>query len=143
MSCSATIVEDVDPSSITSRTPELGAVGWFSPDDLPETDPEASDVISLIKQVERPAACSFADEALPSPAALATAACGSPVLLVPSQLPLTETSPTGGRLAQLARAPPYKEGVGGSSPSTPTTKHPAITGFFGHAAVSCWSTWWP
>ena len=47
----ATIAEDVDPSSITSRTPELGALGWFSPDDLPETDREAADVISLIKQV--------------------------------------------------------------------------------------------
>ena len=39
------------PVSITVRTPELGAVGWFSPDDLPETDREAADVISLIKQV--------------------------------------------------------------------------------------------
>ena len=47
----ATIVRDVDPSSITIRTPELGAAGWFSPDDLPETDREAGDVISLIKQV--------------------------------------------------------------------------------------------
>ena len=47
----ASIAEDVDPSSITIRTPELGAVGWFSPDDLPETDREAGDVISLIKQV--------------------------------------------------------------------------------------------
>ncbi len=45
------IAEDVDPSSITIRTPELGAVGWFSPDDLPETDREAGDVISLIEQV--------------------------------------------------------------------------------------------
>ena len=45
------IAEDVDPSSITSRTPELGAVGWFPPDYLPETDREAGDVISLIKQV--------------------------------------------------------------------------------------------
>ena len=58
----ATIVGDVDPSSITSRTPELGAVGWFSPDDLLETDREAGDVTSLIKQVEPAAAsCSFAD----------------------------------------------------------------------------------
>ncbi len=45
------IAEDVDPSSITIRTLELGAVGWFSPDDLPETDREAGDVISLIEQV--------------------------------------------------------------------------------------------
>ena len=47
----ATIVGDVDPSSITIRTPELVVVGWFPPDDLPQTDREAGDVISLIKQV--------------------------------------------------------------------------------------------
>ncbi len=47
----ASIAEDVNPSLITIRTPELGAVGWFSPDDLPETDREAGDVTSLIKQV--------------------------------------------------------------------------------------------
>jgi len=52
-----TIVGDVDPSSITSRTPELGAVGWFSPDDLPETDREAGDVISLIEQVRAGGSC--------------------------------------------------------------------------------------
>ena len=45
------IAEDIDPSSITIRTPELGAVGWFSPENLPETDREAGDVISLIEQV--------------------------------------------------------------------------------------------
>lgn len=53
----ASIAEDVDPSSITVRTPELGAVGWFSPDDLPETDREAGDVISLIGQVRAGGSC--------------------------------------------------------------------------------------
>ena len=53
----ATIVGDLDPSSITIRTPELVAVGWFSPDDLPQTDREAGDVISLIKQVRAGGSC--------------------------------------------------------------------------------------
>ena len=53
----ASIAEDVDPSSITIRTPELGAVRWFSPDDLPETDREAGDVFSLIKQVRAGGSC--------------------------------------------------------------------------------------
>jgi len=53
----ATIAEDVDPSSITVRTPELGAVGWFSPDDLPETDRDAGDMISLIEQVRAGGSC--------------------------------------------------------------------------------------
>ena len=53
----ATIVGDVDPSSITIRTPELVAVGWFSPDDLPQTDREAGDVISLITQVRAGGSC--------------------------------------------------------------------------------------
>ncbi|MEO0494211.1 MAG: NUDIX domain-containing protein [Actinomycetota bacterium] len=47
----ASIPDDLDPASITIHSPELGAVGWFAPDALPETDREAGDVFSLIEQV--------------------------------------------------------------------------------------------
>tara|TARA_S200000501_G_scaffold222216_1_gene208418 strand:- start:21 stop:536 length:516 start_codon:yes stop_codon:yes gene_type:complete len=53
----ASITENVDPASITIHTPELSGVGWFSPDDLPETDREAGDVILLIEQVRAGGSC--------------------------------------------------------------------------------------
>lgn len=47
----ASIPDDVDRSTIASRSPELAGVGWFSVDALPVVDREASDVFALIDQV--------------------------------------------------------------------------------------------
>ena len=44
------LLDDIDPDSITVRTHELDAVGWYAPDEPPEIEREAVDVITVIRQ---------------------------------------------------------------------------------------------
>ena len=46
----ASLLDDVDLDAITVKTHELEGVGWFAPGDPPSIEPEALDVVAVIRQ---------------------------------------------------------------------------------------------